>query len=94
MTYIIELTPAAEKTIIKLAKDNRALVKKIDKALMGLAENPAPLNSKQLSGEDPPLYRVRVGDYRILYQIENDVLVVLVVHIGHRKDFYRFLKRH
>jgi mRNA interferase RelE/StbE len=94
MTYIIELTPAAEKTIIKLAKDNRALVKKIDKALMGLAENPAPLNSKQLSGEDPPLYRVRVGDYRILYQIENDVLVVLVVHIGHRKDVYRFLKRH
>ena len=93
MTYKIELTPAAEKTLIKLAKGNHALVKKIDKAIMGLANDPAPLNSKQLSGEDPPLYRVRVGDYRILYQIENDVLVVLVVHVGHRKDVYRFLKR-
>lgn len=93
MSYRIELTPSAEKALIKLAKGNRALVKKIDKAIMGLAENPAPLNSKQLSGEEPPLYRVRVGNYRILYHIEDDVLVVLVVHVGHRKDVYRFLKR-
>ncbi len=93
MSYRIELTPAAEKALTKLAKGNRSLVRKIDKAIMGLADNPAPLLSKQLSGEDPPLYRVRVGDSRILYHIEDDVLVVLVVHVGHRKDVYRFLKR-
>lgn len=88
MSYRIELTLAVEKALTKLAKGNRSLIRKIDEAIMGLAENPAPLNSKQLSGEDPPLYRMRVGDYRILYQIENDVLVVLVVHVGHRKDVF------
>ncbi len=93
MAYRIELTPAAEKSLAKLAKGNRNLLKKIDQAIMGLAENPVPVNCKQLAGEDPPLYRFRVGDYRILYHIEDDVLVVLVVHVGHRKDVYRFLKR-
>ena len=93
MAYRIELTPSAEKAIVKLAKGNRALLKKLDRAIIGLAENPAPVNCKQLVGEDPPLYRVRVGDYRILYHVDGDVLVVLVVHIGHRKDVYRFLKR-
>lgn len=93
MTYSIEFTPAAEKSLAKVAKRSRPLLKKIDQALLSLAENPIPANSKHLVGEEPPLYRVRVGDYRILYQIEDNVLVVLVVHVGHRKDVYRFLKR-
>lgn len=93
MTYRIELTPAAEKVLGKIAKSNRVLLKRLDQALLSLAENPLPAGSKQLAGETPPLCRVRVGDYRILYQIEDDVLVILVVHVGHRKDVYRFLKR-
>lgn len=93
MTYRIELTPAAERALAKVAKSNRALLKRLDQALLSLEENPASANSTQLTGQDPPLYRVRAGDYRILYQIEEDVLVVLVVHVGHRKDVYRFLKR-
>lgn len=93
MGYRIVLTPAAEKSLNKAAKGNRLLLKKLDQALLSLAANPVPAGSKQLVGADPPLYRVRVGDYRILYQIEDDVLVILVVHVGHRKDVYRFLKR-
>lgn len=93
MAYRIELTPAAEKTLAKVAKSNRTLLKRLDHTLLALAENPVPVGNKQLAGEDPPLYRVRVGDYRILYQIEDNVLVVLVVHVGHRKDVYRLLKR-
>ena len=93
MAYQIELTPAAVKELTKLAKGNRTLLKKLDHAILALAENPEPANSKQLAGENPPLYRVRIGDYRILYHVDGDVLVVLVVHIGHRKDVYRFLKR-
>ena len=92
MAYGIELTPAAGKALTKLAKADRRLLKKIDQAILDLAENPNPINCKQLAGEDPPLYRLCVGDYRILYHIEADVLVVLVVHIAHRKDVYRFLK--
>lgn len=93
MAYRIELTPAAEKALVKVAKANRTLLKRLDQALLALAENPIPIGSKQLAGEVPPLYRVRVGDYRILYQVEENVLVVLVVHVGHRKEVYRFLKR-
>ena len=93
MAYRIELTPAAEKSLAKVAKNNRVLMKKIDQVLLSLADSTVPANSKQLVGEDPPLYRVRDGDYRILYQIEDEVLVILVVHVGHRKDVYRFLKR-
>ena len=93
MAYRIELTPAAEKSLAKVAKNNRVLLRKIDQVLLSLTDSPVPANSKRLVGEDPPLYRVRVGDYRILYQIEDEVLVILVVHVGHRKDVYRFLKR-
>lgn len=92
MAYRIELTPAAGKVLAKLAKADRRFLKKIDRAILDLAENPNPSNCKQLACEDPPLYRLRVGDYRILYHIETEVLVVLVIHIGHRKDVYRFLK--
>jgi len=93
VVYRIELTPAAEKSLAKVAKNNRVLLRKIDQVLLSLTDSPVPANSKQLVGEDPPLYRIRVGDYRILYQIEDKVLVILVVHVGHRKDVYRFLKR-
>ena len=87
------MTPAAGKALAKVAKSNRTLLKRIDRALLSLAENPVPAGSKQLVGEVPPLYRIRVGDYRILYQIEDDILVLLVVHVGHRRDVYRFLKK-
>lgn len=55
--------------------------------ILQLAENPRPPDSKKLSGYDR--YRIRQGVYRILYEIENDRLVVYVVKVGHRKDVYR-----
>jgi len=93
MHYRIELTPAAEKALVKLAKKDRALMVKIDHALLSLAENPMSNNSKRLVGGEGDLYRLRVGDYRIIYRVENGQLLVLVVHLGHRKDVYRHLKR-
>jgi len=93
MPYTIELTPAAEKTLLKLAKKDRALMVRIDRALLSLANNPTPPNSKNLVGEVANLYRLRVGDYRIIYQVDGGKLIVLVVHVGHRKDVYRHLKR-
>ena len=93
MPYTIELTPAAEKTLLKLAKKDRALMVRMDRALISLIDNPAPPNSKQLVGEVANLYRLRVGDYRIIYQVAGGKLVILVVHVGHRKDVYRHLKR-
>jgi len=52
-----------------------------------LAEDPRPPGSKKLSGNDK--YRVRQGTYRIVYSIEDNELIVVVVKVGHRKDVYR-----
>ena len=57
-----------------------------------LAENPRPQGIKKLAGEED-LYRLRVGDYRIIYQIQEKRLIVLVVGVGHRTEVYRGLRR-
>jgi len=93
MSYTIELTPAAEKTLLKLAKKDRALMVRLDRALISLTDNPTPSSSKHLVGEVANIYRLRVGDCRIIYQVDGGKLVILVVHVGHRKDVYRHLKR-
>jgi len=93
MPYRVQLTPAVEKTLLKLAKKDRALIVRIDRALLSLTDNPTPPNSKHLAGDVSNLYRLRVGDYRIIYQVDGGKLIILVIHVGHRKDVYRYLKR-
>lgn len=53
-----------------------------------MARNPFPGGVKKLQGEEK-IYRVRVGDYRIIYEVQSAVLVVLVLKIGHRREVYR-----
>jgi len=62
-------------------------VSRILKSIEALADEPQPPQSKKLSGDDK--YRLRCGLYRILYQIEDQRLVICVVKIGHRKDVYK-----
>lgn len=62
-------------------------VKRILAAIRALAQNPCPPQSKKLSGQDR--YRLRQGNYRVLYCIENDRLIVCVVKVGDRRDVYR-----
>ena len=85
MAYRVVVAPAAERAFHKLPKELR---KRIIQRVEALAANPRPANSKKLKG-DEDFYRVRVGDWRIVYQIEKQRLVVLVVRIGHRRDVYR-----
>ena len=61
---------------------------KLLRALIGLEDDPRAGNVRKLAGEDE-LWRLRVGDWRILYRIEGQRLVVLVVRIGHRREVYR-----
>ncbi len=83
--YAVQITPAARKQIKPLPKkDKIRILNKIE----SLASDPRPARSKQLIGE-AGLHRVRVGDYRIVYSIDDEVLVVLVAKVGHRKDVYR-----
>lgn len=85
MAYKIKFTPVADRQFAKLTKDRQ---QDIAGALVSLAENPRHHGVIKLSGEHS-LYRVRVGDLRIIFQIEDDVLYVVIVKIGHRNDVYK-----
>lgn len=83
-TFVVRI----EKTPRKFLKTLQISEKKrIDAALTLLAENPIPPKSKKLTGRDG--YRIRVGDFRIIYEIQKNVLVVLIIDIGHRREIYR-----
>ena len=62
-------------------------VQRIMAAIDALADDPRPPQSRKISGSEK--YRLRCGVYRVLYEIQDDVLVVCVVKVGHRKDVYR-----
>ncbi len=64
------------------------IISRIINAVEILSENPVPTNCKKLIGSDH-IYRIRVGDYRILYSIENDLLLIEIIRVGHRKDIYK-----
>jgi mRNA interferase RelE/StbE len=79
------LTRAAQRGLERLP---RSILQRIDAKILALATNPHPASSIKLEGSDE-IYRVRVGDYRILYQVEVERLTVVVVDVGNRKDVYR-----
>ena len=89
MAYTIELKPAAIRDLAKLPRDvQRSVRSRID----ALANNPFPPELKKLESEEK-FYRIRVGDYRVIYQVQKKILLVLVVNIGHRKEVYRRISR-
>ena len=82
--YRVELRPAAVRALRRLDPDVRP---RVQGAIALLAKDPRPPASRPLRGR--PGFRVRVGDYRIIYTIADDVLlVVVVVALGHRRDIY------
>ena len=64
------------------------MLRRVDARILALAEEPRPPAAVKMQGPEG-YYRVRVGDYRVVYAIEDDVLLVLVVRIGHRREVYR-----
>ena len=84
MPYHIEIAPAAERQIRKLEVAAR---RRIFKKLSVLESNPRPVGVEKLTGAE--LYRVRVGDYPIIYEIEDEVTRVLVLKVGDRKEIYK-----
>ena len=88
MTYQILFTPRAKKELSKLPTDVRV---RIIKALETLTENPISPGVTKLSLKEENLYRIRVGDYRVIFSIENNKLIILVVKVGHRREVYRRL---
>ncbi len=85
MTYRIELSPAAARQLRKLDAPAR---RRIQAVVELLAQEPRPAGAKKLVGGDGE-WRVRTGDYRVIYEVRDGVLLVLVLAVGHRRDIYR-----
>jgi mRNA interferase RelE/StbE len=83
MRWTVSILPPAAK---QLAKLDRPIAKRVGAAITPLGDNPRPPGSKQLVGADA--WRIRVGDWRIIYQIHDERLIVLVIRVGHRRDVY------
>jgi mRNA interferase RelE/StbE len=84
--YEIVFERDVQKLYRRLPKD---LLARLDRAVLALADNPRPPGCKRLTGFD--LYRIRVGDWRVTYAIEDDKLVVLVIEVAPRGGAYRNL---
>ncbi len=85
MPYSIRFTSRARRDFEGL---DRAGQQRLRTHIDRLASNPIPAGAKKLHGNEP-YYRIRVGDYRVVYQVDGKQLVVIVVKIGHRKEIYR-----
>lgn len=85
--YSITYKPSAAKALRKLDRQHqRAIVTAID----ALAHEPRPDGVKKLQGGEGE-YRIRVGSHRVVYDVNDGELIILVLHLGHRKDIYRKL---
>lgn len=85
MRYAVELRPSARKSLANLPRRDQL---RIVSALEALSDEPRPMGAKKLVAEES-LWRIRVGSYRVIYKIEDENLIILVLKIGHRKDVYR-----
>ena len=83
-SYEVQFRKSVNKDLDPIPKRD---VQRIVAAIAALADNPRPPQARKLTGSER--YRIRCGVYRVLYEIQDDVLVVCVVKVAHRKDVYR-----
>ena len=86
MTYTVEILPSARRDLQALDPPVR---RRIDEKILHLTKNPRPAGAKVLRGRE--LLRIRAGDYRVVYEIRQKRLVILIVRVGHRSRVYRGL---
>jgi mRNA interferase RelE/StbE len=84
MRYQVILPKSVQKELDRLPDD---VAKRILARLAGLKTNPRPPDVKKLKGRDA--WRIRVGDYRVIYEIHDRILQVIVITVGHRREIYR-----
>lgn len=89
MTYNVEIAPAAQRDIKKARKGlSKKDFKAIFDAITDLETTPRPKQAKKLSGGNS-LYRLRIGNYRVVYQVRDSQVLILVLKVGDRKDAYK-----
>ena len=84
-TYRIAVTPAAQRQLTALDPPTR---RRVAHRIEALATAPRPRGAETLAGGEGEL-RLRVGDWRVIYRVQDDELLILVIKIGHRSDVYR-----
>ena len=84
MRYQVILPKSVQKELNRLPDD---VAQRILARLAGLETNPRPADVKKLKGRDA--WRIRVGDYRVIYEIHDRVLHIIVITVGHRREIYR-----
>lgn len=87
MKYQVDFTRQSRKQLDQLPIPVK---KRILKRLLALEDHPQSSSAKKLSGQEE-IWRLRVGDYRVIYEIQGERLVVLVLRVGHRREVYRGL---
>ena len=87
MSYQVIISASALTTLRKLKGEIKG---RLNEAILALGENPRPHGVEKIKGGSE-LYRIRIGDFRVLYQIQDKVLVVVVIRVGHRREVYRGL---
>jgi len=86
-SYKILWKKSAQKELYKL---NKELISKVLESVNHLSENPYPDGCRKLRGSHDT-YRFRIGDYRIIYNLQSDILTIEIIRIGHRREIYRRL---
>ncbi len=86
MSYEVIISKRAAKEIKNLPHQE---IPKVFGKIKALADNPRPDGCKKLSGKDEELYRIRSGDYRVIYSIEDVIKVVDIREVGNRREIYR-----
>lgn len=86
MAYAIEIPTRVRKVLLDLPAADRA---RVSAAIEGLTVDPRPPGCRAMQGEARGTYRVRAGDYRVVYRVDDGRLVVLVIRVGNRREVYR-----
>jgi mRNA interferase RelE/StbE len=84
--YRVHILAHARRELDRLPEPTKT---RVERAIRALAVEPRPPGATLLAGTTRPTWRIRIGDYRVLYQIRDDQLIVVVIGAGHRRDVYR-----
>jgi len=83
--YRIEISATAERQLKKIRREDKV---RILRSISLLASDPRPSGCRKMSGYDD-IYRLRIGDYRVIYEVDGRRIIVVILKIGHRREVYR-----
>ena len=86
MTYRVVISPRAVKELRKIPNN---MLSRVKEAVISLKDTPRPVGSRKLVNVQPETWRIRIGDWRALYHIDDGVQLVTVAHVFHRREAYR-----